>query len=154
MDEPLADTSIIPMFYLCKFAKEYVTVTLSGDGADEIFLGYETYIADKLKKYLDFFPRQFKSFFFDIAKNYFPVSHKKISFDYKLKQFLSGCILSKNEAHYWWRNIFSENLKKKFLLMVLKEILMIHLKNFHPYSLKSKPVIFLIKPPTWILKHG
>lgn len=115
-DEPLADTSIIPMFYLCKFAKEYVTVTLSGDGADEIFLGYETYIADKLKKYLDFFPRQFKSFFFDIAKNYFPVSHKKISFDYKLKQFLSGCILSKNEAHYWWRNIFSENLKKEIFV--------------------------------------
>ena len=83
-DEPLADTSIIPMFYLCKFAREHVTVTLSGDGADEAFLGYETYIADKFKYFFDFLPLKFRSLLSSSANHLIPVSHNKVSFDYKL----------------------------------------------------------------------
>ena len=49
-DEPIGDTSILPMYYLTKFTKNHVTVSLSGDGADELFIGYETYLANKLKK--------------------------------------------------------------------------------------------------------
>ena len=115
-DEPLADTSIIPMFYLCKFAKEHVTVTLSGDGADEVFMGYDTYVADKLKISLNFVPLRLKKFFLDCSKLLIPVSHNKVSFDYKLKQFLSGSMLSDNKAHYWWRNIFPDRLKKEIFL--------------------------------------
>ena len=37
------------MYYLTKFTKKHVTVSLSGDGADELFMGYETYLANKLK---------------------------------------------------------------------------------------------------------
>ena len=48
-----------------------------------------------------------------MANFFLPVSHKKISFDYKLKQFLSGCSMSNVEAHFWWRNIFSEKFKKE-----------------------------------------
>jgi len=42
-DEPLADTSFIPTYRLAAFAREHVTVALSGDGADECLAGYETY---------------------------------------------------------------------------------------------------------------
>jgi len=43
LDEPVADAALIPTYWLCKEARKTVTVVLTGEGADEIFAGYEYY---------------------------------------------------------------------------------------------------------------
>jgi len=48
LDQPFADSSIIPTYLLAKFASEDLVVALSGDGGDEVFAGYDRYRAGKM----------------------------------------------------------------------------------------------------------
>lgn len=52
MDEPQSNPSSVPLYFLAELATEHVTVVLSGEGADEIYAGYEEYdISPREKKY-------------------------------------------------------------------------------------------------------
>jgi asparagine synthase (glutamine-hydrolysing) len=55
LDEPLADPSCIPLYFLSRLAREHITVVLSGEGADEILGGYAIYrrmlLIDSLRRH-------------------------------------------------------------------------------------------------------
>lgn len=52
MDEPQSNPSSVPLYFLCRLARQHVTVVLSGEGADEIYAGYEWYDENsQMRKY-------------------------------------------------------------------------------------------------------
>jgi asparagine synthase (glutamine-hydrolysing) len=55
-DEPFADDSTIPSYFVCKIARENVTVALSGLGGDEAFCGYERYLGFHLSQWFNRLP--------------------------------------------------------------------------------------------------
>jgi asparagine synthase (glutamine-hydrolysing) len=56
IDEPFADSSMIPTYHVARMAREHVTVVLSGDGGDELFAGYDSYIVHHRRRHLDMIP--------------------------------------------------------------------------------------------------
>jgi asparagine synthase (glutamine-hydrolysing) len=105
LDEPLADPAIIPTFLLSRFARERVTVALSGEGADELLGGYPTYLAHQLAEPLGLLPAGLWRLAEHVVKRIKP-SREYLSFDFKLKKFVSGMGLPTAERHLTWMGSF------------------------------------------------
>jgi asparagine synthase (glutamine-hydrolysing) len=113
-DEPSADAGCLPVWFLAKMSSQRVTVALSGEGADELFGGYATYLASRYARSARLVPAALRKMAI-AGLRYWPVSDEKISFEYKLKRFLRGSLLPPDEGHIYWNGTFSEPEKAEFL---------------------------------------
>jgi asparagine synthase (glutamine-hydrolysing) len=107
LDEPLADSSIIPTYLLSQFARQHVTVALGGDGGDELFAGYPTLRAHMIARYYRHLPRVLQQQVIPSLVNRIPVSTNNISLDFRAKRFVSGMNLTTEERHHLWLGSFA-----------------------------------------------
>ncbi|MGA2965107.1 MAG: asparagine synthase (glutamine-hydrolyzing) [Terriglobales bacterium] len=117
-DEPSADAGALPVWFLSKLSKTKTTVSLSGEGADELFGGYLTYRANRLAALARRLPRKALELALG-GLRVWPVSNEKISFEYQLKRFLAGSLLTPDRAHVYWNGTFSEAQKRALVRLEL-----------------------------------
>jgi asparagine synthase (glutamine-hydrolysing) len=114
-DEPFADSSAIPTYYLSQLTRQHVTVALGGDGGDEVFAGYLTYQADRLAQLYDHLPGLLTRRFLPALAHLLPVSDNKVSLDFRARRFVKYALLEPGRRHYAWKAFFDDNLKKAVL---------------------------------------
>jgi len=111
LDEPFGDSSIFPTYLVSKIAKEKVTVALSGDAGDEIFAGYDPYLAYKMIKYIPkilFFPLK-------IFSRALKGSSDKTDIKFKMSRFISGLSLNSNKSRLNWLAQIEESERRTIL---------------------------------------
>lgn len=111
LDEPFGDFSIFPTFLVSELAREHVTVALSGDGGDELFAGYEYYIADKIESYYRKLPAIFRKKLIPSVVDSIPPSPQKKGLINKIKRFVEGTQHPDRLRHFRWAKFFSEEEK-------------------------------------------
>ncbi len=123
LGEPLGDASTIPSHLLALFARQKVKVILSGEGADELFAGYPTYIGNRVAEIYNRIPRPITNLAVKTALKVTPVSMGNIAFDYLLSRFVSAADQDLVERHHTWFGSYSPEMQQSVLSQKVLEAL-------------------------------
>ncbi|MBI3637482.1 MAG: hypothetical protein HY216_14915 [Candidatus Rokubacteria bacterium] len=101
-DDPLADSSALAVWAIAKIAAKSTKVVLTGDGGDEVFGGYLTYLATRLhRRFTAPLPRAARRMIAR-AGDHLPTTEGKVTLSYKAWRFLRALDLPSGEAHLSW----------------------------------------------------
>ncbi len=107
LDEPMADPAVIPTYMISRFAREHIKVALSGEGSDELFGGYPTYMGARLAEYYLRLPRWVRRQIFGRLQRFLPVSSTAVPKGLFLRRFLSHAEKDPAERHHIWFGMFN-----------------------------------------------
>jgi asparagine synthase (glutamine-hydrolysing) len=113
LEEPTADSSALPVWFLCRGAAEQHKVALSGDGADEILAGYETYRAAALAERYRRLPGPLRRQLVARAVRLLPAGDRKYGLHQRANRFVYAAELGPGRDHCAWRIIFTDDLKQR-----------------------------------------
>ena len=111
-DEPFADSSALPTYAVSRLAAGHVKVALSGEGGDELFGGYFTYVADVLAARARIARAAALA---RPAVERLPSSSRRVSLEYKAKRFAGAAARPPLERHHGWKEIFSADARAALL---------------------------------------
>jgi asparagine synthase (glutamine-hydrolysing) len=124
-DEPYADSSAIPTYYVSQLTREHVTVALNGDGGDESFAGYERYWADALAARYEHIPRFLREGI-RRAANLLPYREYRWSFSRRLRRFLNAVTDEPARRYVRWLCYFSNDMKDDLYSAAFKQAMAGH----------------------------
>jgi asparagine synthase (glutamine-hydrolysing) len=103
LDEPMTDLSAVPLFLLCREARRDVTVCLSGEGGDEVFIGYDRFIASKAEGFYRILPRWVRQGLIEPLVARLPDQEQKKGPLVVLRRFIEGTRLDPEGGHMRWQ---------------------------------------------------
>ena len=113
MDDPIGDFSIFPTYLVSRHARKHVTVALSGDGGDELFGGYETYLADRVARNFALIPKPLRRRVIEpLIRTFKPRAAKKGAVNMALR-FMEGMNQDESLSHARWRLFAGEAVRRE-----------------------------------------
>jgi asparagine synthase (glutamine-hydrolysing) len=111
LDEPMTDLSTIPLFLLSQRARQDVKVCLSGEGGDEVFVGYDRFLASRATaRYYDRLPQIVRRGLIEPLVSRLPDQEQKKGPINVLKRFVDGARLDPSGEHMRWQYFLTPEL--------------------------------------------
>jgi asparagine synthase (glutamine-hydrolysing) len=115
LDEPMTDLSAMPLFLLCREARRDVTVCLSGEGGDEVFIGYDRFIASKADRLYRLLPGWLRRHVIEPLVGSLPDQEQKKGLAVVLRRFVEGARLDPDGGHMRWQYFGSPERDREIL---------------------------------------
>jgi asparagine synthase (glutamine-hydrolysing) len=113
LDEPMTDLSSLPLFLLCREARRDVTVCLSGEGGDEVFIGYDRFKAAKADRLYRLLPAALRRGVIEPLLTRLPDQEQKKGPLVVLRRFIEGARLDPTGEHMRWQYFGSPELDRR-----------------------------------------